>query len=153
MRGYDTDKNVSGRKRHVLVDTLGLVLLVIITAANVHDRTAARILLGTLGTRFRRLRIVWVDGAYARRPAALDSATPATGQGPAGNHPQAQRRAWLCGSAMALDCGAYVRMAGPMAMAEGRLRVFVTNYRDAHPVWSRDSERVLNPRLEKMQAG
>jgi transposase len=34
-------KNVSGRKRHVLVDTLGLVLLVVVTAANAQDRTAA----------------------------------------------------------------------------------------------------------------
>lgn len=65
MRGYDAGKNLSGRKRHVLVDTLGLVLLVIITAANVQDRTAARIRLGTLSTRFRRLRMVWADGAYA----------------------------------------------------------------------------------------
>jgi putative transposase len=56
---------VSGRKRHVLVDTLGLVLLVMITAANVQDRAAARILLGTLDSRFRRLRVVWADGAYA----------------------------------------------------------------------------------------
>jgi putative transposase len=65
IRGYDAGKNVCGRKRHVLVDTLGLVLLVMITAANVQDRTAARILLGTLSTRFRRLRVVWADGAYA----------------------------------------------------------------------------------------
>jgi putative transposase len=65
MRGYDAAKNVSGRKGHVLVDTLGLVLLVMITAANVQDRAAARILLSTLATQFRRLRVVWADGAYA----------------------------------------------------------------------------------------
>src|SRR5215218_3584129 len=40
LAGYDAAKKVSGRKRHVLVDTLGLVLLVVITAANVQDRTA-----------------------------------------------------------------------------------------------------------------
>jgi len=65
MRGYDAAKRVCGRKRHILVDTLGLVLLVFITAADVQDRTAARILLGTLATRLRRLRAVWADGAYA----------------------------------------------------------------------------------------
>ena len=67
LRGYDAAKNVSGRKRHMLVDTLGLVLVVLITAANVQDRTAARILLGTLAAQFRRLRVVWADGAYAGR--------------------------------------------------------------------------------------
>src|SRR3954453_7676963 len=65
VRGYDAAKKVSGRKRHVLVDTLGLVLLVVVTAANAQDRAAARILLTTLAARFRRLRVVWADGAYA----------------------------------------------------------------------------------------
>src|SRR3954469_24781637 len=55
IRGYDAAKNVSGRKRHVLVDTLGLVLLVVITAANAQDRAAGRILLTMLAVRFRRL--------------------------------------------------------------------------------------------------
>jgi len=44
-RGYDGAKRVCGRKRHLLVDTLGLVLLVVITAANVQDRDGARTLL------------------------------------------------------------------------------------------------------------
>src|SRR4051812_23992934 len=57
VRGFDAAKNVSGRKRHVLVDTLGLVLLVVVTAANAQDRAAARLLLTTLATRFRRY--VW----------------------------------------------------------------------------------------------
>ena len=65
VRGYDAAKSVSGRKRHVLVDTLGLVLLVVITAGNAQDRAAARILLSMLAMRFRRLRVVWADGAYA----------------------------------------------------------------------------------------
>src|SRR5215217_4646510 len=65
VRGYDAAKNVSGRKRHVLVDTLGLVLLVVVTAASAQDRAAARILLTTLAATFRRLRVVWADGAYA----------------------------------------------------------------------------------------
>ena len=64
-RGYDGAKKVCGRKRHLLVDTLGLLLLVVITAANVQDREAARTLLTPLATRFRRLRVIWADGAYA----------------------------------------------------------------------------------------
>src|SRR4051812_1002953 len=51
VRGYDAAKNVSGRKRHVLVDTLGLVLLVVVTAANAQDRAAARILLTSISHR------------------------------------------------------------------------------------------------------
>jgi putative transposase len=64
-RGYDGAKKVCGRKRHLLVDTLGLVLLVVITAANVQDRDGARTLLPALRTRFRRLRVIWGDGGYA----------------------------------------------------------------------------------------
>jgi putative transposase len=64
-RGYDGAKKVCGRKRHLLVDTLGLVLLVVITAANVQDREGARTLLSALTTQFRRLRVIWADGAYA----------------------------------------------------------------------------------------
>jgi putative transposase len=65
MRSYDAGKKISGRKRHVLVDTLGLVLLVAVTAANVQDRNGARTLLLPLTSQFRRLRLIWADGAYA----------------------------------------------------------------------------------------
>jgi len=49
----------------IVVDTLGLVLLVVITAAHVQAREGARTLLASLATRFRRLRVIWADGAYA----------------------------------------------------------------------------------------
>lgn len=64
-RGYDGAKKLCGRKRHVLVDTLGLVLLVLVTAANVQDRDGARMLVSILASQFRRLRVIWADGAYA----------------------------------------------------------------------------------------
>ena len=64
-RGYDGAKKLCGRKRHLLVDTLGLVLLVMVTAANVQDRDGARTLLSILTNKFRRLRVIWADGAYA----------------------------------------------------------------------------------------
>jgi transposase len=64
-RGYDAGKKVSGRKRHVLVDTLGLILVVVVHAANIQDRAGGRLVLEKLGTRFRRLKRIWVDGGYA----------------------------------------------------------------------------------------
>src|SRR5215472_3287044 len=48
VRGYDGAKKLCGRKRHLLVDTLGLVLLVVVTAANVQDRDGARTALSAL---------------------------------------------------------------------------------------------------------
>jgi hypothetical protein len=45
-------------QRHLLVDTVGLALLVVVTAANVQDRDGARTLLSTLTTQFRRLRVI-----------------------------------------------------------------------------------------------
>lgn len=63
--GYDAGKRIKGRKRHLLVDTLGLVLGVLVTAANVPERAGARNLLGrTLGW-FTWLRRMWVDGGYS----------------------------------------------------------------------------------------
>jgi len=66
-RGYDAGKNVNGRKRHVLVDTLGLILLVLVLPANIQDRDAARQLLERFyGPQRRRcVRHIWADGGYA----------------------------------------------------------------------------------------
>lgn len=65
-RGYDKAKNVSGRKRHLLVDTLGLILMVVVHPANVQDRDGARLLLSLLvGHVFSRLQLIWADGGYA----------------------------------------------------------------------------------------
>lgn len=66
--GYDGGKQVKGRKRHLLVDTLGLVVMVVVTAANVNDRDGARHLFGKLyqiRQRFPRLVRIWVDGGYS----------------------------------------------------------------------------------------
>jgi transposase len=63
--GYDAGKKIKGRKRHIAVDTLGLLLVVMVTAASVQDRDAARPLLHHLATAFGRIRLVWADGGYA----------------------------------------------------------------------------------------
>ena len=56
---------MTGRKRHLVVDTLGLLLAVVVHAANVQDRDGARLVLGKLAGRFARLRLLWADGGYA----------------------------------------------------------------------------------------
>jgi transposase len=62
--GYDGGKKVNGRKRHILVDTLGLLLTVIVHPANVQDREGAKLVLAGLHERFPRLRHLWADQAY-----------------------------------------------------------------------------------------
>lgn len=64
VRGYDAGKKVNGRKRHLLVDTLGLLLMVIVHAANIQDRDGAKLLLEKARRRFPRLRLIWADGGY-----------------------------------------------------------------------------------------
>src|SRR5215813_11018977 len=63
-RGYDKGKNVKGRKRHLLVDTLGLLMAVLVTAASVSDPAGARLLFAQLGGACKKLRLLWVDGGY-----------------------------------------------------------------------------------------
>ncbi len=66
-RGYDAGKKVNGRKRHVLVGTLGLVLLVLVLPASLQDRDGARHLLEKFFGRKSRRRVkhIWADGGYA----------------------------------------------------------------------------------------
>jgi len=65
--GYDAGKKVNGRKRHILVDTMGLLLAVVVTAASVSDAAGARLLLEHLAGGCKKLRRIWVDGAYRGR--------------------------------------------------------------------------------------
>lgn len=62
--GYDAGKKVKGRKRHLLVDTLGLVLALVVTTADVQDRDGCRLLLKRLSGSGKKLRRIWVDGGY-----------------------------------------------------------------------------------------
>src|SRR5580692_7415649 len=63
-RGWDNAKKVNGRKRHIAVDTMGLLLAVVITAASVQDRDAARPLLWNLNRAASRIRLIWADAVY-----------------------------------------------------------------------------------------
>lgn len=65
LRGFDSGKKVKGRKRQVLVDTLGLVLYVMVQSAQVQDRDGARLLFERILSRFPRLQLIWADSGYA----------------------------------------------------------------------------------------
>lgn len=70
-RGYDAGKKIKERKRHVLVDTLGLILAVTITAASVQDRDSARDLLPWLRHHASRLRLEVVKRKEQQRRFAV----------------------------------------------------------------------------------
>jgi putative transposase len=66
-RGFDAGKKVTGRKRHLVVDTLGLVLAIVIHSASVQDQDGARLVLARLKEKYRRLKVVFADSAYKRQ--------------------------------------------------------------------------------------
>jgi len=63
IRGYDAGKKVNGIKRHLLVDTLGLVLAVVVLTANIQDRDGARTLLEKVKGKLPRLKKIWATAA------------------------------------------------------------------------------------------
>ena len=71
-RGVDVHKQVSGRKRHIIVDTLGLLLLVFVHRASIPDGTGGKLLIAKLFERIKhsiynrwcRFKLIWADGAY-----------------------------------------------------------------------------------------
>jgi len=74
VRGYDAGKQqgrtavrpyVKGRKRHILVDTLGLLLMVVVHPADIQDRDGAKLVLEKAKLLFPRLSLIWADGGYA----------------------------------------------------------------------------------------
>jgi putative transposase len=63
--GFDGHKKITGRKRHLLVDTLGLIIAVVVTAANMDDRQGLVALMKRYcASGVTRLRKIWVDGGY-----------------------------------------------------------------------------------------
>jgi putative transposase len=65
VRGYDGGKRIRGRKRHIIVDTLGLLLVVLVTAASADDGTTAPAVLSRLTAEHRsRLELLWADQKY-----------------------------------------------------------------------------------------
>jgi putative transposase len=62
--GFDGGKKINGRKRHLLVDTLGLILKVVVHPANIQDREGAKLVLTAMQEAFPTVQHVWADQAY-----------------------------------------------------------------------------------------
>lgn len=63
-RGFDAGKLIKGRKRHILVDTIGLLMVVVVTAASVPERVGAKLLFAKMKGSCKKIRRVWADGGY-----------------------------------------------------------------------------------------
>jgi len=78
-RGIDVHKQTPGRKRHLIVDTLGLVLLVVVHSASIQDGAGGyqtlqklfELIKGSVHNRWCRLKLIWADGAYASIAAVV----------------------------------------------------------------------------------
>jgi putative transposase len=64
VRGYDSAKKINGRKRHILVDTMGLLLVAVVHAANIQDRDGAKLVFEKAKGCFSRLKRIWADNGY-----------------------------------------------------------------------------------------
>lgn len=68
-RGYDSGKKVNGRKRHLMVDVMGLVLTVVVHQASLQEKPGAKLLLARAAQKgFDRLTLIWADGGYSGQP-------------------------------------------------------------------------------------
>jgi putative transposase len=65
-RGYDGAKKIKGRKRHLVVDSLGMILAVAVHTAGFSDYDGACFVLVRLQEKFTRLKLIWADSAYGR---------------------------------------------------------------------------------------
>ena len=65
VKGYDAGKKITGRKRHIVVDTIGLLLCVVVHSASLQDRDGARLVLTRLKILFPTLKVVFADGGYS----------------------------------------------------------------------------------------
>lgn len=70
-RGYDAGKKTNGRKRHIVTDTLGLLVVVLVTAASVQDRDGGRLVLNRARMAMPSIVLVWADGGYAGKLVAF----------------------------------------------------------------------------------
>ncbi|HEX5402567.1 MAG TPA: transposase [Pseudonocardiaceae bacterium] len=69
-RGFDAGKKINDRKRHLAVDVEGLLLAVVVTAANVGDRAGAKLLVIAVLNVCTRLKLIWADSGYDGAPLA-----------------------------------------------------------------------------------
>ncbi len=98
LRGYDAGKKVTGRKRHLLVDTLGLVLMVV-HAANVQDRQGAKMVLPRAKQGCPRLRVIWSSGPMVATVGSSCPGLPACVAGVSALSSAVTWASWSCRSA------------------------------------------------------
>ena len=67
VRGFDGGKKILGRKRHILVDTMGLLMMVVVHSAGIQDRDGGILVLRRIQNIFSKLKIIWADGGYRGR--------------------------------------------------------------------------------------
>ncbi len=123
QRGYDAGKKINGRKRHIVVDTLGLILALVVHPADVQDQDGAVLVLGILGRlkeRFHRLKVIFADSAYGRNnlPECVERRLRMV----APNRAETSKGQRVYGAAQALDRRADLRLAWPLPEAQQGLR-------------------------------
>jgi len=64
VRGYDAGKKINGRKRHIMVDTIGMIIAVVVHEASIQDRDGAKLVFVKFKKGFTRLKLIWADGGY-----------------------------------------------------------------------------------------
>jgi putative transposase len=68
-RGYDSNKKVKGRKRHIMVDMLGLLLTMVVHKASIQEWAGDKLLFQRAALKgFKRLELIWADGGYGGQP-------------------------------------------------------------------------------------
>jgi transposase len=117
--GYHGGKKITGRGRHLAVDTEGWLLALVVTAASASDKAGAKILLIRLFDAFSTLRLMWADTGYNGTPLAryAQAAAAITVQVVARTQP-----ALLPGTAPPLGRGAHLRLADALPPPSPRLR-------------------------------
>jgi hypothetical protein len=122
-RGYGAGKRTRGRKRHIVTDTLGLLLAVMVTSASVQDRHGGKAILEEAAARFGSLALIWADAGYANQ---VDDGLVTWARAAAGVVLEIVKRSddvkGLPGPAPPLGRRADVRLAGPQPAARPRLR-------------------------------
>ncbi|MGH3503416.1 MAG: IS5 family transposase [Nocardioidaceae bacterium] len=70
-RGYDAGKKINGRKRHIVTDTLGLLVVVLVSSAALQDRDGGRLVLARAKMTMPSIVLIWADGGYAGKLIAF----------------------------------------------------------------------------------
>ena len=112
---------MKGRKRHIVVDALGLLLAVAVHPANIQDRDGAKLVLERMLGQYPRLRVIWADGAYGGKLVQWTQAG-AVDQGSgwleSGTGAPAPAATYFPSTAPALGSGTHLRLAEPATAFE-----------------------------------